>query len=202
MPETCDGSEPLSPWRVGVTGGWFDTEIVFEDDVAMSAATVMAQAAYQASPRLVVALGLGAVVDGTIADGDITPGPAGSASLSWLALLETERRPFALVGISLAVSRASAISDDGEDHSLTAGDARVGAAIGKTFGAFTPYAAARGFGGPVRWTLGGEEATGSDAHHYTVGAGLTVRPGRRFDLAIEAMPLGEQSATASATLAL
>lgn len=169
----------------------------------MSAATVMAQAAYQASPRLVVALGLGAVVDGTIADGDIAPGPAGSASLSWLALLETERRPFALIGISVAVSRASAVSDDGEDHSLTAGDVRIGAMLGKTFfGVVTPYAAARAFGGPVLWNLAGEDATGSDAHHYTVGAGLSVRPGRRFDLSIEGMPLGEQSATASATLAL
>jgi hypothetical protein len=74
--------------------------------------------------------------------------------------------------------------------------------VGKTFGAFTPYAAARGFGGPVGWTLGGDEATGSDAHHYTVGAGLNVRPGKRLDLSVEAMPLGEQSATASATLAL
>jgi len=202
LPETCDGSEPLSPWRVGATAGWFDTEIVFDDDVAMSAATVMAHAAYQASPRLVVALGVGAVVDGSIGDGDIAPGPAGSLSLSWLALLETERRPFALVGFSLAASRANAISDDGDHHSLTSGDLRVGAMVGKTFGAFTPYAAARVFGGPVYWNLGGEETTGTDAHHYTIGAGLAVRPGRRFDLSIEAMPLGEQSATASATLVL
>jgi hypothetical protein len=168
----------------------------------MSAATVMAQAAYQATPRLVVSLGLGAVVDGTIADGDIAPGPAGSASLSWLALLETERRPFALIGLSLALSRASAVSDDGEDHSLTASDVRIGATLGKTFGVFTPYAAVRVFGGPVMWNLAGDDATGSDAHHYTVGAGLSVRPGKRLDLSLEAMPLGEQSATASASLAL
>ena len=168
----------------------------------MTAGTVMAQAAYQASPRIIVALGLGAVVDGTIAEGDIGPGPAGSASVSWLALLETERRPFALVGLSLAASRATAVSDDGEDHTLTAADARIGAMVGKTFGVFTPYAAARAFGGPVGWTLAGEEATGSDAHHYTVGAGLTARPGRRLDLSLEVMPLGEQSATAAATLAL
>ena len=74
--------------------------------------------------------------------------------------------------------------------------------VGKTFGVFTPYAAARAFGGPVGWTLAGEEATGSDAHHYTVGAGLTARPGRRLDLSLEVMPLGEQSATAAATFAL
>ena len=193
----------MSPWRVGASAGWFDTGIVFDDDVAMSASTVMAQAAYQATPRLVVSLGLGAVVDGTIADGDIAPGPAGSASLSWLALLETERSPFALIGMSVAVSRAGAVSDDGEEHPLTAGDVRIGAMLGKTFfGVFTPYVAARAFGGPVMWTLAGDDATGSDAHHYTVGAGVSLRPGRRLDLSLEAMPLGEQSATASATLAL
>lgn len=168
----------------------------------MSAGTVMAQAAYQATPRLVVALGLGAVVDGTIADGDIAPGPAASASASWLALLETERRPFILAGLSLAYSRATAVADDGMEHTLTAADARIGAMVGKTFGAFTPYAAARFFGGPVGWTIAGDDATGTDANHYTVGAGLTVRPGRRFDLSVEAMPLGEQSATAAVTLAL
>jgi len=168
----------------------------------MTAGTVMAQAAYQMSPRTVIALGLGAVIGGEMAEGDISPGPAGSASFSWLALLETERRPFVLLGISLAGTRASAISDDGMDHTLTAADVRAGVMAGKTLGAFTPYAAARGFGGPVGWTLAGEDATGEDAHHYTVGAGLTVRPGRRFDLALEVMPLGEQSATASATLAL
>lgn len=168
----------------------------------MSSATVMAQAAYQASPRLVVALGLGALVDGSIAGGDIAPGPAGAASASWLALLETERRPFALVGLSIAVTRGGAIADDGEEHTLTAGDGRVALMVGKTFGAFTPYAAARAFAGPVRWTRAGGDATGTDAHHYTVGAGLSARPGRRLDLSLEVMPLGERSATASASLAL
>jgi len=192
----------LSPWRFGATAGWFDTEIVFDDDVPMTAGTVMAQAAYQASPRVVIALGLGALVDGSIADGDIAPGPAATASIAWLALLETERRPFALTSLSIAASRAGAIADDGEEHSLTSGDGRVGLMVGKTFGAFTPYAAARAFGGPVLWTRNGDDATGSDAHHYTVGAGLSARPGRRVDLSLELMPLGEKSATATATLAL
>jgi hypothetical protein len=202
LPETCDGSEPLSPWRAGATAGWFDTDIVFDDDVPMSAGTVMAQVAYQASPRLVLALAAGALVDGSIDGGDITTGPAGAASLAWLALLETERRPFALVALSIAASHAGAISDDGEEHGLTSGDGRLGLMVGKTFGAFTPYAAARVFGGPVLWTLAGDEVTGSDANHYTVGAGLTARAGRRLDLSLEVMPLGEKSATASASLAL
>jgi len=94
------------------------------------------------------------------------------------------------------------VSDDGEEHALSAFDARVGAMVGKTFGPLTPYAVARAFGGPVSWTLGGEEVSGGDAHHYTVGAGAALRLGRRLNLGVEGMALGERSATLSASLAL
>jgi hypothetical protein len=202
LPETCDGSEPLSPWGVGVSAGWFATEIEFDRGVEMSALTTMAQATYQPSARLGLGFGLGAVIGGTIADGDISPGPAASASATWLALLETERRPFLLAGLSFAGSRASAVSTDGEDHTLTAFDLRLGAMVGTTFGPVSPYLAARVFAGPVGWTLDGGEQTGSDAHHYTVGAGLVVRAGRRLDLSAEGMALGEVSATAALSLSL
>ncbi|HUS67701.1 MAG TPA: hypothetical protein VMZ28_24365 [Kofleriaceae bacterium] len=202
MPETCDGSEPLSPWGVGASAGWFDTEIVFDRDVSMQALTTMALVAYQPSPTLGAAVGLGAVVDGTIAGGDISPGPAASGSISLLALRETERRPFVLAGLSVSASRASARSTDGEEHTLTAMDLRLGISSGKTFGWITPYAAARGFAGPVGWHLDGEAATGSDAHHYTVGAGAVMRAGRRLELSVEVMPLGERSGTAAASVAL
>jgi hypothetical protein len=151
LPETCDGSEPLSPWGVGVSAGWFATEIEFDRGVEMSALTTMAQATYQPSARLGLGFGLGAVIGGTIADGDISPGPAASASATWLV---------------------------------------------------SPYLAARVFAGPVGWTLDGGEQTGSDAHHYTVGAGLVVRAGRRLDLSAEGMALGEVSATAALSLSL
>jgi hypothetical protein len=190
---------------VGVTGGYFSTELELGDaDVDLSQSTVMAAASYQANPSFGFDLGLGAILDGEMGahEGDVSAGAAVTAAATWLALFEGERRPFVLLSLSLAGSRTAAVSDDGMSHSLTALDARLGAMAGKTFGPFTPYAAARAFGGPVSWTLGGEEVTGGDAHHYTIGAGATLRFARRLHIAVEGMPLGERSATLSASLTL
>jgi hypothetical protein len=205
LPESCDGSDPLSSWRVGVSGGWFSTELELGDaEVSLSETTVMAAASYHPNASFGFDIGLGAVLDGEMGEhaGDVAAGAALSAAATWLALYEGERRPFVLLSLSLAGSRTEAVSDDGQAHDLTAFDARVGAMAGKTFGPATIYAAGRAFGGPVSWTLGGEEVTGGDAHHYTLGGGAVVRLGRRLHLAGEGMALGEQSATLSASLAL
>jgi hypothetical protein len=158
-------------------------------------------------PTLGIELAAGAVLDGAIgradvADGDVGVGAAVSLSASWLALLEGERRPFVVVGASLAGSRTEAYADDGERHPLSAGDLRLGVMSGKTFGPVTPYLAARGFGGPVFWRIAGEDVTGSDTHHYTVGGGASLRLGRRVTIAAEVLPLGERSAAATATLGI
>jgi len=190
---------------VGVTGGWFSTELELGDgEVSLSETSIMAAATYHPGPSFGFDLALGAIVDGEMGDhaGDVSAGFAVSAAATWLALFETERRPFVLLSLSLAGSRTEAVSDDGEAHALSAADARVGAMVGKSFGPATPYAVARAFGGPVSWTLGGEEVTGGDAHHYTVGAGAALRFARRVHVAVEGMALGEQSATLSASLAL
>ena len=205
MPETCDGSEPLSPWRVGVTGGWFSTEIELGGgDVSLSETTIMAAATYQRSPAVGFELGLGAILDGQAGgdDGDVTSGAAATAAVTWLARYEGERSPFLLMSVSLAGSRTEAVSDDGRAHALSAFDARIGAMAGKTFGPVNLYAAARVFGGPVSWTLGGEDVSGGDAHHYTIGAGAALRFARRLHVGVEGMALGERSATVSASLAL
>lgn len=188
-----------------MTGGWFSTELAIgEGDVPLREETVMAAASYQAGPDFGFALGLGAVVDGQMGDheGDVAAGAAAAASVTWLSVYEGERRPFVLLSLSLSGSRTDAVSDDGQEHALSALDARLGAMVGKTFGPITPYAAARVFGGPVSWRLAGEDVTGGDEHHYTVGVGAALRLGRRADVGIEGMALGERSAALSATLAL
>jgi len=190
---------------VGVTGGWFSTEIDFGDrEVSLRETTVMAAANYHPNAAFGFDLGLGAILGGEVGehDGDVSAGAAASAAATWLALFETERRPFLLLSLSLSGSRNEAVSDDGREHPLTAWDARIGAMVGKTFGPATPYAVGRAFGGPVSWTLAGEEVTGGDVHHYAVGAGAALRFARRLHIALEAMPLGEQSAALSASLAL
>jgi len=188
-----------------VTGGFFSTELKLGGgEVSLSETTLMASASYHPGPSVGFDLGLGAILDGEAGahDGDVAAGAAATAAVTWLALYEAERRPFLLLSLSLAGSRTDAVSDDGQEHSLTAFDARFGAMVGKTFGPATLYAVARAFGGPVTWTLGGEEVTGGDAHHYTVGAGAALRFARRVDLGLEGMPLGERSAVVSASLAL
>lgn len=188
-----------------MSGGYFSTELDLGDgEVSLSEATIMASASYQPGPSFGLNLGLGAILGGEMGDhaGDVSPGAAVSAAATWLALFETERRPFLLLSFSLAGSRTEAVSDDGEEHALSAFDARLGAMVGKTFGPATPYAVARAFGGPVSWTLGGEEVSGGDVHHYAVGAGAALRLGRRLNLGVEGMALGERSATLSASLAL
>jgi hypothetical protein len=52
----------------------------------------------------------------------------------------------------------------------------------------------------VFWSGGGKSATGTDADHYQLGAGVSVRIGR-FDLVVEGVPLGELGLVAGAGLA-
>jgi hypothetical protein len=188
-----------------VTGGWFSTEIdLGDEDVSLTETTIMATASYHRGPAFGFDLGLGAILDGEVADheGDVAAGFAATAAATWLVVYEAERRPFVLLSLSLAGSRTEAVSDDGEAHALTAFDLRAGAALGKSFGPVALYATARVFGGPVMWTLAGDEVTGGDVHHYTVGAGAALRAGRHLNVGIEGMALGEQSAALSATLSL
>ena len=189
---------------MGAALGWFSTTIEMgPGDVPLRETTVLATVSRRFGPDIGVDVGAGAIVGGQAGDhdGEVSAGFAASAAATWLARYEGERSPFVLVGGSLAGSRAEAVSDDGESYALGAFDLRVGAMVGKTTGPVTLYGAARVFGGPVSWTLAGEETTGGDAHHYTVGAGATVRAGR-FSLALEGMALGERSVTAGVGLGL
>ena len=189
----CDGSEP-GPWRVGVAGGGFRTELSFGDrSVDIGEESVTATLAWHKDPRFGVELGLGAILDGRLTvDGvahDVAPGFAASATGSWLALLETGARPFLLFSLTASVSTAATGADR-----VTALDLRAGAIVGKTFlDRLTPYLAARVFGGPVYWTLDGASVTGSDQHHFAIGGGASVRLPGGVDLLAEGMALGERS---------
>jgi hypothetical protein len=145
-------------------------------------------------PRLSLEVVAGAILGGKLtpegeASQDVGTGAAFSIGGSWLALLETERRPFIAFSLSLSGSVAST-----DTRNITAGDARLGVVAGKTFAdRVTVYAAARIFSGPVTWRIDGEDVSGGDVHHYTVGAGLRVNLPANLDAFVEAMPLGEQS---------
>lgn len=179
-------------WRASAALSGTRTTLVFDGArVPLETVSIAASAGRFATPRLGATLAVAALVDGAVDGVDLGPGAGASLGASWLARLEDRRGagPFVLVTATLAAVRA------GDDYAAV--DARAGVSVGKTFARrVTVYGAARAFGGPVWW----QDATGSDRHHVTAGAGATFRIPGVVDLAVEAMPLGEQSATAAVTL--
>lgn len=65
----------------------------------------------------------------------------------------------------------------------------------------SPYAVVRAFGGPITWQYQGQSVTGTDGHHYQVGAGLTLVLARAVNLFVEGVPLGERSLAAGGAVA-
>jgi hypothetical protein len=59
----------------------------------------------------------------------------------------------------------------------------------------------RVFGGPVYWQYQGSSVTGTDAHHYQLGVGLTVVAGGRVNVFAEGVPVGERSFAAGTAFA-
>lgn len=102
-------------------------------------------------------------------------------------------------GVSVAVAPTTQAGVAG-DLRLVAGDGRVGAIVGRTFGTiFSPYLLARGFGGPVWWTVDGADTSGTDTHHFQLGAGLSVATSLGLTIVVDVSALGEQAASLGAS---
>ena len=189
----CEGGEPEGgPLRVQVVGGLVRTTIGFGSDrLDLAEETVAASLGWHPEGSAFGVEGaLGALVAGTLGDIDLDPGFLASATGSWLALPESAARPFILAAVTASVLTAP--------H-LTAVDFRASAVVGKTlFDRLTVYAVGRVFGGPVDFEP--ETATGGDTHHYSVGAGASLRLPKAFDVFVEGSPLGEQSFNVGAGL--
>lgn len=139
-------------------------------------------------------------VDGAISN--LSPGPLGAMTASFRPLDEGDIAPFLLLTASAAASIAwTTPAAGGPSSSFSAFDLRLGVVAGKTIAhVVTPYLLARAFGGPVYWSSGGQSASGTDANHYQLGGGVSVRVGR-VDFVAEAVPLGELGVVAGAGFA-
>jgi hypothetical protein len=189
----CDGTTP-SPWSVSGGFSLFSTDIVFGGQrVSTDQQVASVSASRFSSPRFGWAASVGGIVNGTVEGRDIKGGATAGATAIWLPLFETDHRPFVAVTGSLSAAYLRAVTDANMTHSWTAFDLRVGAMAGKTFfDRLVPYVAVRAFGGPVSWQRGGQSVTGGDRYHITVGGGATLRLPSRFEISLEAMPLGER----------
>jgi hypothetical protein len=146
---------------------------------------------------------LGASVAGALRLGtsafNLRPGPLAAASIACRVVDERKVWPFVLASLSLAGSWGQSALRGGQGtDSIVAADARIGVAAGKTIAhILSPYVTARAFGGPILWKYAGQNVTGTDAHHYQMGAGFSLALGR-FDLHVEMAPLGERELAAGA----
>jgi hypothetical protein len=189
-------------WHVGSsyaftsTGLRFSGERQFTEERHVSLVTLD----YRPARRATLSLGAGAFLGGHLATGgvqaDFSPGFVGVLGGSWRLWDQGRVGPFALLTGQLSTASTRVLG-----AAYNAFDLRAGLVLGTTlWRAFTPYAAARAFGGPVLWHYGGASVTGTDTHHYQVAGGLAVLLWRRLDLFAEGVPLGERGMVAGAGL--
>jgi len=206
LPYECDGDDNERRWRAGASAGGFRTTIDFGDQkVDIEQVTASAALGWQRSPRWGLVLSVGGILGGSVAtdaERDVGTGFMGSVTGTWLPVFETDRRPFLLASLTFGGAITTAESDDAMSRRWSALDLRAGLMVGKTLAdRFVPFAAVRGFVGPVSWRLGGQDVTGTDVHKYSVGAGVTLRIPGVLDVFGEILPLGEQSASVGGTVA-
>ncbi len=158
--------------------------------------------------RTTLQLSAGAVLAGELSgEGlgwDVRPGPVFSLSSAYRIIGGKGEIPFVTGTLAFGASFPRTRAQDYEERShFSAFDLRAGVLAGATlFQAWSPYLAARAFGGPVLWNSRGQDRTGSDRHHYAIGVGSSLSLGPRFALTAEAIPFGEQSYSAGVSFAL
>jgi hypothetical protein len=201
--EEHEESERLK-WRVGIGGLATSTAIHFStpsgglhaDETRLA---TEASLSYAPSSRVTLEAGAGAALGGhlTLPDGthDFSAGPTLALGASWRVV---QGRPFVILTSFLSFT-ASTTNTNGAGAAIgyEAFDLRVGGVVGTTlWNVVSPYALARAFGGPVYWHYEGAAVTGTDTHHYQLGAGVAVAIAHRVDVYVEGVPLGEEALAA------
>jgi len=203
----AEHAEEVRPhWATGVSGLYTSTQLRFSGsiDADQTRYATLAALAYLPLPELVLQVGAGVAFGGslTLPDGrhEFSPGPIGSLGADW-RVWEDERF-FLLLSAVLSASFARTQLDDAEPVDYRAFDLRVGGQFGVDVGGvLRPYAVARAFGGPVFWEYQGQDVSGTDTHHYQLGAGVGVRLSRHLNAFAEGIPLGEQALSLGVGLA-
>jgi hypothetical protein len=202
-------------WHAGASGIYTSTSIHFSNGLHSdeTRSSLVGALAYHPSARLAFQLAAGGTLGGRLVTPagtqDFSNGFTGAVGASW-RVQEQEGgkvRPFVVLTGNLSFSTArTTLAGIAGAPDVTAGyqafDLRVGALVGTTlWQVLSPYAVGRVFGGPIYWQYQGSDVTGTDAHHYQLGAGLTLVVARRLNLFAEGIPLGERSAAVGAAVA-
>lgn len=145
-----------------------------------------------------VVLGGTLEVDGSLTH-DIRPGVLAGIGVArqWTVASRWFVTGSATLSVSVASTQSAGTFDEPR---FVAGDVRGGVIAGRTIGEiWQPYVLARGFGGPVFWTIAGNDVTGTDVHHFQIGAGVSVAIPFGLTLVADVSMLGEQAASLGAS---
>ena len=115
-----------------------------------------------------------------------------------------EHEHFATLSLSFGVSSSATEQKGGagESERMSASDLRAGLLVGYTlWRVWSPYLVVRGFSGPIEFRQAGRDRTGSDRHHYAVGAGSAVGLPGGLQIGVEYTALGERTLSAGVVLA-
>ena len=192
---------------MGASGLYTSTALRFSGSLRAdeTRSAVLASLSYAPSRRLTLVGALGATVGGDLdtpaGTYHFSPGIIGAVGSSWRAL--DRPRSFVVLTSLLSFSNAPTrlAGTSGPSTNYSAFDLRLGAVAGTTFfGHLSPYALGRVFGGPVYWHYQGAAVTGSDTHHFQLGAGMALLVVRHLDVYVEAIPLGERALSTGASV--
>ncbi|MEO8878038.1 MAG: hypothetical protein ABI461_20775 [Polyangiaceae bacterium] len=196
--------EVRSKWHAGASYSYTSTGVRFgdvrPDEIRHGVIATLEASPY---PKLSIQVGAGAILGGSMtipgAKYDVSPGALMVLGASYRFVDAKGARPFVLATLGLTFSASQSQLEGGAGtHALyQAWDARLGGVIGWNIArVVSPYVLARAFGGPVYWTYLNRDETGTDVHHFQVGAGLGIALGKRIDLYAEGVPLGEVGVSA------
>jgi hypothetical protein len=191
-------------WRVGATDSFASTALRFSNNLGVDEErhASLATLDYRPNRKVTLQAGAGVLLGGHImaagARFDFAPGFVSALGASFRIVDAKAAIPFVLLTAQL--SYPSTLTGGVAYNAL---DIRAGVATGWTLlDILTPYVVARAFGGPVFWRYQGDAVTGTDVYHYQAGAGLSLLLGRRVDLFVEGVPLGELGVAAGLGLSL
>ena len=204
----AEHDESIRPhWAVGVSGLSTSTRLRFSGSLhaGQSRYATLASLAYLPTPRLVLQAGAGVAFGGSLAlpDGEyqFNPGPTALLGADYRAF--DDGRWFLLLTSGLSFVTARTHRSGAPNAGYHALDLRLGAELGVELARLLrPYVLARAFGGPVFWRYQGVAVTGTDTHHYQLGAGLALRVSKAWSLFAEGVPLGERAVSLGVGLAL
>jgi hypothetical protein len=181
-------------FSVGAGFSYLTTDLVFEsnrDTVDFEQWAVVAVGTYALPGGFALQLGVGAAVASSLAREEVGAEIDEELATRFLVSGFVSRRfqwgdtVAAFVSPSVGFGAAYA-----SDYSAT--DMRIGVQGGMSFsGRLSPYLVARGFGGPINW----DDRTGTDAHHYSLGGGLSANLPGQFIVSAEGSFLGEKGAS-------